>query len=86
MQFREKPVLDHWISGGYLVVDRAVIDHIKPGKDETDAFAELAKEGKVQGYKHYGFWKTMNTIKDMEELNDLWKKGDLQKELDHSGK
>jgi glucose-1-phosphate cytidylyltransferase len=80
-QFREKPVLDQWISAGFLVLNREVIDFIKPGMDETDAFEELAKDGKVQAYKHYGFWKTMNTIKDMEELNDLWKKGELQKEL-----
>jgi glucose-1-phosphate cytidylyltransferase len=85
IQFREKPQLDQWINGGYLVVDKDVIGHIAPGKDETDAFAELAKEGKVQAYKHEGFWKTMNTIKDMEELNDLWNKGELQKHLNHNG-
>ena len=49
--------------------------------DETDAFAVLAAEGKVQAFKHDGFWKTMNSIKDMQELNDLWEKGELQKQL-----
>lgn len=80
-QFREKPVLDHWISGGYLVLNKEVIDHIKPGMDETDAFEALAAEGKVQAFRHDGFWKTMNTIKDMQDLNDMWKKGELQKHL-----
>lgn len=80
-QFREKPVLDHWISGGYLVLNKEVIDHIKPGMDETDAFEALAAEGRVQAFRHDGFWKTMNTIKDMQDLNDMWKKGELQKHL-----
>lgn len=80
-QFKEKPVLDHWISGGYLVLNKEVIDHIKPGMDETDAFEALAADGKVQAFKHEGFWKTMNTIRDMQELNGLWKKGELQKYL-----
>jgi len=79
--FREKPVLDYWISGGYLVMDKDVIDLIKPGMDETDAFDELAKAGEVQAFKHTGFWKTMNTIKDVQDLNDLWNEGELQKYL-----
>ncbi len=80
-EFKEKPILEHWISGGYIVLNKEVIDYIKPGMDETDAFAALAAEGKVQAFKHDGFWKTMNTIKDMQELNNLWEKGELQKQL-----
>jgi len=80
-QFKEKPILDYWISGGYLVLNKEVIDYIGPGMDETDAFELLAKEGNVQAFKHYGFWRTMNTIKDMQKLNELWKKGELQKNL-----
>jgi len=80
-EFKEKPILDHWISGGYIVLNKEVIDYITAGRDETDAFAALAAEGKVQAFKHDGFWKTMNSIKDMQELNDLWEKGELQKKL-----
>lgn len=80
-QFKEKPVLEHWISGGYLVVNKEVLDYIGPGMDETDAFELLAKEGKVQAFRYDGFWKTMNTIKDMQTLNEMWKSGELQKEL-----
>lgn len=80
-QFKEKPTLDYWISGGYLVMNKEVLDHIGPGMDETDAFELLAKRGQVQAFKFDGFWKTMNTIKDMQVLNDMWKSGELQKEL-----
>lgn len=80
-RFKEKPILDHWISGGYLVLNKEVLDYIGPGMDETDAFELLAKEGEVQAFKHHGFWRTMNTIKDMQTLNEMWKRGELQKEL-----
>ena len=81
-QFKEKPVLDYWISGGYLVLNKEVLNYIGPNMDETDAFELLAKEGKVQAFRHEGFWKTMNTIKDMQILNEMWKRGELQKHLD----
>jgi glucose-1-phosphate cytidylyltransferase len=80
-KFKEKPILDHWISGGYLVLNKDVLDYIGQDMDETDAFELLAADGKVQAFKHDGFWKTMNTIKDMQMLNEMWKKGELQKEL-----
>jgi len=80
-KFKEKPVLDYWISGGYLVLNKEVIDYIKPGMDETDAFEVLTTKGAVQAFKHDGFWKTMNTIRDMQDLNEMWKKGELQKQL-----
>jgi glucose-1-phosphate cytidylyltransferase len=80
-RFKEKPILDHWISGGYLVLNKEVLDYIGPGMDETDAFELLAKEGQVQAFKFDGFWRTMNTIKDMQVLNDMWKGGELQKKL-----
>jgi glucose-1-phosphate cytidylyltransferase len=80
-QFREKPILDYWISGGYIVASSKIIDMLKPGMDETDVFEELAAQGQVQALKHYGFWKALNTIKDMQELNEMCKSGELQKHL-----
>jgi len=84
-QFREKPQLEHWINGGYIVMSKKVISDymIKNGGDETDAFEHFAKSGGVQVFKYDGFWKTMNTIKDMNILEELWKKGELQKQLKH---
>jgi len=79
-EFQEKPKLDHWINGGYIIMNREVLDHMaEHGGDETDTFGTLTKEGKVQIFKHNGFWKSMNTIKDMENLRDMWSSGELQK-------
>ncbi len=79
--FVEKPELNHWMSGGYIVLNKEIFKHLHPGEDETDAFASLAKQGQVQAYKHDGFWKTMNTIQDGNELNEMWEKGELKRVL-----
>jgi glucose-1-phosphate cytidylyltransferase len=82
-QFQEKPVLDDcWINGGYIIMKKKVLNHIMMhNEDETDTFEQLAKKGQVQVFKHDGFWKTMNTIKDMQVLRELWNNGKLQEEL-----
>ena len=84
VRFREKPKLNHWISGGFIVLSKRIFGFIKPGGDETDAFELLAAEGQVQAFKHDGFWKTMNTIQDVNELNEMWKSGELKKILNTS--
>lgn len=79
--FVEKPVLDQWMSAGYIVLNKRIFDFMQPGKNETDAFADLAPQGLVQAFKHMGFWKTMNNIQDGNELNDMWTSGELKKTL-----
>jgi len=79
--FVEKPQLDNWMSGGYIVLNREIFNRLQPGKDETDAFEALAPQGQVQAFRHDGFWKTMNTITDANELNEMWDRGELQKKL-----
>lgn len=73
-RFDEKPVVPFWINGGYMVVNREVLKTMKKiGGNETDAFSYLAKNGSVQVFRHVGVWKPMNTIKDMEDLNEIFK-------------
>lgn len=75
--FREKPKLDKFMNGGFYVVEKEILGRIKPGQDlEKDTMAELAKEGKVGAFKHEGFWKSMNTLKDSIELNEMFRKGE----------
>ena len=74
--FREKPKLSHLMSGGFYVVEKKMFDYIKPGYDlEKETFEELAKQRQIAAFKHDGFWKSMNTLKDVVELNELYKKG-----------
>lgn len=76
--FQEKPAGDGaWINGGYFVLDPSVINYI--GGDMTSWEAEpldrLAREGKLMSYRHAGFWQAMDTLRDKNQLEELWATG-----------
>lgn len=70
--FLEKPLLrDHWINGGFFVMDRRVFD-LWSGEDlEKEVLPALAGRGELAAYRHHGFWKSMDTYKDALELAAL---------------
>lgn len=74
--FEEKPILDHWINGGFFVFNKEVFDYLKE-KDilERHSFARLLKDKQISAFKHKGFWKCMDTYKDNLELSEIWRKG-----------
>lgn len=73
--FREKPLLDKWMNGGYMVFKKSVLSQMDGGELEDHVLPRLAKAGEIYAYRHEGGWKTMNTLKDNDELNELWKNG-----------
>lgn len=77
-KFSEKPKGDHtWINGGFFVCNPEVIDYIADDKTifEKETLEELASEKKLFAYKHHGFWKCMDTLRDKNHLNELWDSG-----------
>ncbi|MBL7056630.1 NTP transferase domain-containing protein [Candidatus Woesearchaeota archaeon] len=75
--FSEKPKMEHFMNGGFYVMKKDVFDSIKPNFDlERGTFEELAKNQEIVAFKHDGFWKSMNTLKDVIELNEMLNKGD----------
>lgn len=73
--FMEKPKGDgSWINGGFFVCDSDVIDYIKDDSTifERDPLETLASEGSLYTYKHSSFWKCMDTLRDKEQLSELW--------------
>lgn len=71
--FKEKPILDHWINGGFFVFDNGIFDYISENDVlEKEVFERLAKDANLCAYKHTGFWKCMDTYKDNLELNKMW--------------
>ena len=75
-EFKEKPVLDEWINGGFFIFERDIFDRLDAGSVlEKEPLAGLAREGSLMAYKHHGFWKCMDTYKDNLELNELWQSG-----------
>ena len=79
-EFREKPKGDgNWINAGFFVCNSEVFDYID--SDEGVVFEEaplqrLAQDGKLYTYKHTGFWKPMDSLKDKSDLNKLWNDGE----------
>jgi len=80
--FMEKPVGDGgWINAGFFVCEPAAFDYINGGLStvwEKEPLENLAKDGELFSYKHYGFWKPMDTQRDNKQLNDLWNENRAQ--------
>jgi len=74
--FKEKPEGDNlWINGGFFVMENNVFDYLKEGKKtilERKPLETLAEEGQLNSYKHSGFWRAMDTLKDKNDLTDMW--------------
>jgi glucose-1-phosphate cytidylyltransferase len=73
-RFREKPRLaDHLINAGFFVMDREVLDAWpEPGEDlERDVLPVLGERGELYAFRHDGFWRSMDTYKDAQELAAL---------------
>lgn len=75
-EFREKPAGDgSWINGGFFVCEPKVFDYITKGDStifEREPLEKLAADKQLKAYKHTGFWKPMDTLKQKIELNSLW--------------
>ncbi|MFO7841233.1 MAG: glucose-1-phosphate cytidylyltransferase [Fidelibacterota bacterium] len=78
-KFQEKPKNDNvWINGGFFVLEPGVFDHLHHDADsvmwERQPLEDICKEGELAVYRHHGFWKCMDTMRDKLELNTLWEK------------
>jgi glucose-1-phosphate cytidylyltransferase len=74
--FQEKPqVQGGWINGGFFVFERAVLDLITGDEESLEQSLLITLTGMRQlaVYQHHGFWQCMDTPREMELLNDLWR-------------
>ena len=72
-QFREKPLTDEWINGGFFVFNRGIFDYLDSECTlEQEPLMNLANDGQLMAYRHTGFWHAMDTYRDTLHLNDLW--------------
>jgi glucose-1-phosphate cytidylyltransferase len=84
IQFKEKPKENEaWINGGFFICEPSILNYIKNDSTtfEKDPLATLANDGELFTYRHKGFWKCMDTLRDKRELDELalsssppWKK------------
>lgn len=77
MNFKEKPIGDgKWINGGFFVLSPQVFKYLDRDMDETmwedEPMVKLAEDRELVAYKHKGFWKCMDALRDKIELEHLW--------------
>lgn len=71
-KFTEKPVLKEWVNGGFMVFKREFFDYLKPGEMEHEGIKRLIAKRQLSIHVHEGFWHSMDTYPDVENLNKLW--------------
>ena len=74
--FNEKPVIpDQWINAGFFVFEKAGVGDWKGANLESGVLPEMASRGQLYTYQHHGFWKSMDTSKDQQEMERLGEDG-----------
>ncbi|MCU0666227.1 MAG: glucose-1-phosphate cytidylyltransferase [Candidatus Omnitrophica bacterium] len=75
--FTEKPKGDNaWINAGFFVMEQGIFDYIHGDVLwEKEPVQALARAGKLSAYRHQGFWRPMDTLRDRNELERLWQSG-----------
>ena len=77
--FIEKPqVKAGWINGGFFVLNKEIFQYISNDLTifEKDPIEKLVKKKEILAFKHKGFWKCMDTLRDKIFLNKMWKRGE----------
>ncbi|MEM3191149.1 MAG: glucose-1-phosphate cytidylyltransferase [Candidatus Parvarchaeota archaeon] len=78
IKFQEKPPGDgFWVNAGYYVMEPEVFDFIEGDQTvwEDKPMSLLVSLGKVNSYKHRGFWRPMDTMTDKRNLEEMWNSG-----------
>ena len=79
LSFTEKPKSEGgWINGGFFVCEPKMLDYLSSDEGcflEREPLQRLAKDGELAAYKHYDFWQCMDTLRDNQKLNQMWKEG-----------
>ncbi len=69
---------DLWINGGFFIFRKEIFDYMRPGEELVEApFQRLIDENKLMAYRHEGFWRPMDTLKDKQVLEDLVEQGNM---------
>jgi glucose-1-phosphate cytidylyltransferase len=74
--FQSSDRSDIWINGGYFIFRREIFDYMREGEELVlDPFARLIADDQLMALKHEGFWRSMDTLKDRQILEDMVENG-----------
>lgn len=72
-EFQEKPEGEGaWVNGGFFVVEQEIFEYLPERNQsfEMEVLPNVALDGKLGAYKHHGFWQPVDTIRDLQRLED----------------
>jgi glucose-1-phosphate cytidylyltransferase len=77
-EFRTSDRSDIWINGGYFLLRKEIFDYMREGEELViEPFKRLIQENKLMAYKHEGFWRSMDTLRDRQMLEDMVEQGKM---------
>jgi len=65
-----------WVNGGFMICEPEIFNHFNNKTNcvlEKDVFNSLIKKEHLSAFKHHDFWQCMDTLREKETLNDMWK-------------
>jgi glucose-1-phosphate cytidylyltransferase len=77
-RFQEKPDDEGgWINGGFFVLSPKALESITDDGQmfEREPIEKLVAQSEVHAFQHHGFWQAMDTLRDKQQLEELWSKG-----------
>jgi glucose-1-phosphate cytidylyltransferase len=76
---------DIWINGGYFILKPQIFDYMQPGEELVlEPFKRLIENDQLMAYKHEGFWRSMDTLRDRQVLQDLVETGETPWSVPHA--
>lgn len=78
-EFAEKSQTgEGWINGGFFVFEPGVLEYLSDDGTilEREPLEKLAGDGELRAYRHEGFWQPMDTLREKQQLEQLWQSGD----------
>ncbi len=77
IQFQEKPLLNYYMNAGYYIIKKEVQSYLKRYYSEKDiektVFQDLVNDQEAVAYKHKGYWASLDSLKDYEEITKFYK-------------
>ncbi len=72
-----------WVNGGYFIFKKQIFDYMNEGEElVVEPFQRLIAEDQLMAYQHKGFWRSMDTLRDRQLLEDLMEKGQMPWRMD----
>ena len=67
-----------WINGGFFIFRKEIFEYMREGDELVEApFRRLIEADQLMAFKHDGFWRPMDTLRDKQVLEDLVEKGTM---------